>query len=216
MNDHVFRETAEGLEFVGDFDALYRAEADPWEQEGHGASGRYYADQRRRLSAALVDHCGGDTVLEVGCGHGHAAAYIAAATGLQVYGMDISREAVSRAKQLHPALVFVEGDIAAPAVRYFGQFDAVVLNQVWWYLLDRLDQAIENAVLMTRRGGLLAISQAFLHEQRYGRGVADGFAGAIVAAKTRIGAEGQIIRAEFHAGERFDDGLILFRRGAAC
>lgn len=215
MTGHVFREGAAGLEFVGDFDALYRAEADPWEQAGHGETAAYYADQRLRLATALAEHCRGETVIEIGCGHGHAAAHMASQTGLQVYGMDVSRAAVIQARQLHPALVFVEGDIGAPAVRYFGQFDAVVLNQVWWYLLDRLDQALENVLLMTRRGGLVAISQAFLRDQRYGRDIADGFPGAIGAASRRFGHRANLIAAELEPGARFDDGLILFRR-ATC
>jgi len=52
------------------------------------------------------------SVMEVGCGDGHVAAYLAA-RGLRVEGLDLSPEMVNVARRAHPSLTFQVGDALA-------------------------------------------------------------------------------------------------------
>ena len=51
-------------------------------------------------------------VLEVGCGDGHVAAYLAK-RGLRVEGLDLSSEMVAVARAAYPALAFASGNLLA-------------------------------------------------------------------------------------------------------
>lgn len=190
--DYVFRALpdGEGLEFVGNFEELYRVNADPWGQSGRsGPMTSYYAMSRKRLIYAL------DTVLfshsqvvDVGCGHGHLTANIVKNIGrndfrFNMIGTDISATAIKRARKLyqHPGLHFFISDFSKdlpfpPSA--IGKFDCVIFSQTLWYFLDTIDIAIYNASRLLKKGGIIVISQAFLHNQKYGKELIDGFAGA--------------------------------------
>lgn len=238
MNQHVFRETADGdLEPVFDFEALYRSEDDPWDQSGKGDPDKaaYYASSRHRLLRAIRERVyGGHRGLEVGCGHGHALAYLAQsmrAWHTKWSGLDISPTAIATARLLHPGLDFYVEDIAGEVftteadvsreMTYTandlarGRFDVVVLNQVWWYVLERLPAAIENCWELVKPGGLLIISQGFLRgEQRYARDLADGFPGAVGLMLRLCSRRFQLISATYDDTGSYplNDGLMIFRR----
>src|SRR5215467_5305657 len=144
----------------------------------------YYPTSRLTLGGALRSHRkAAGTTLEVGCGHGHALWMLANdCRGGTWHRLDISKLAVGQARRLYPAFTFQVGDIASKLPRSLArtQFDAVILNQVLWYVLARLDQTIANCERLTARNGLVIISQAFLRgTQRYGADVARGFHGAL-------------------------------------
>lgn len=215
----IFRELGGSLEFVGDFDGLYRSEADPWGQSGaHGPMASYYAASRNRLATALMGHLRGNGErLEVGCGHGHVLAQLNnAVRGGRWHGLDVSPEAVERAQAHHPAFEFHVGDIRKTDVRRLGtkRFDAVILSQVLWYVLDDIDQTVANCRHLLRRGGILVISQAFLRgPQRYGADIADGFHGTLRLFCDRF-ADLRLIEAQFDDSNthQHHDGLLVFRR----
>lgn len=54
----------------------------------------------------------GDRVIEVGCGDGHVAAYLAD-RGVRVDGLDLSPEMVAVARSAYPALAFTSGNLLA-------------------------------------------------------------------------------------------------------
>ena len=54
----------------------------------------------------------GDRVVEVGCGDGHVAAYLAN-RGLRVDGLDLSPEMVAVARNAYPTLAFASGNLLA-------------------------------------------------------------------------------------------------------
>lgn len=214
MNDFVFKETPRGLEFVGDFEGLYKSELDPWGQSGatRQAEGmdRYYDESRHRLYAALAARVGGAFVgLEVGCGHGHALAKLARGFYKAHWvGMDISMTAILRARELYPDLLFFRSDIT----RYTpsGHYDVVIWNQILWYVLGALDQAVTRSLQCLRPGGLFVVSQAFLREQRYGRQILDGFDGA----RNYFAGTSLLLEYSSHDTSRrhpYDDGLLVYR-----
>lgn len=216
----VFREAPEGrLEFVGDFDGLYAQDLDPWGQSGTagGDMARYYRNARHRLCQAVQRHVfSRGERLEVGCGLGHVLPMLADADPDGEWaGLDISQEAISRARWLHPEHLFLIGDIAGdlPARVGFSRYEAVILNQVLWYILERMDRAVVNCRRILKPGGVLIVSQAFLKgRQRYGAEIADGFHGALRLFLERY-PDLRLIEASYDDSDEFchNDGLLVFR-----
>ena len=219
--DLVFRDEGDRLVLVGDFDALYRTQRDPWDQSG--ASGNkfasYYAESRRRLGRVLAGRLRtSGRRLEVGCGHGHVLPLLQQTVrGGVWHGLDISPAAIEQAQLTYPQFTFHVGDIRnAKSVRKLGRarYDAVIISQVLWYILEDLDQAIANACRMLRKGGYLVVSQAFLRgPQRYGAHIADGFHGTLDLFVRRF-PELRLVEAHYDdtREHRHHDGLLVFRR----
>ncbi len=185
-NTFVFRERQDKrLEFVGDFEKLYKTDPDPWNQSGAeaGPMAQYYLWSRSRLLVTVQSHFHTFPTpfrgLEVGCGHGHVLSMLSDLTGPSKWvGMDVSRTAINAARTLFPKRQFVVGDIRKPIEGSFS-FDVIVLGQLLWYVLDDLSYVIDNCYSALNDGGLLIISQALLREQRYGKEVIDGFYGLL-------------------------------------
>lgn len=216
----IFDETGDGdLRFVGDFEGLYQRDADPWGQSGDRAdNASYYRFSRHRLAMALLGHIGNSQGcrLEIGCGYGHAMNAVAKATGGDWTGIDISKTAIDKARELFPAHAFHVSDICGglpfpPSA--VGKFDVVIMSQLLWYILEKLDAATMNAIRLTRLGGLLVVHQAFLRDQRYGRETIDGFAGALRYFTERF-PQLRLIEARYDDTEAHihHDGLLIFRK----
>lgn len=208
-SERVFREGANGLELVGDFDGLYAEDADPWGQSGaQSPMAGYYAVARPALAQMLAFREG--WALEVGCGHGHAAAFLTANTALMWQGMDISREAITAARAKFPHIPFQVGDIRMPIIG--ASYDVVLLNQVLWYVLPRIDAVIENCERMLRPGGMLVIAQAYLKgEQRFAAEIANGFAGVVDLFQTRF-RRFRMVAARYDQNTPVhDDGILVFQ-----
>lgn len=223
MSQHIFRATGDagdGLEFIGRFDALYAEEPDPWGQSGmSGELASYYAESRKRVRDALDRHRNGyrGGGLEIGCGHGHTLPGLQKAFGGHWSGLDISPTAVRQAGRLHPSFVFYAGDIAGELPlppSSVGKYDAVILSQLLWYILDRFDVAVSNALRLCAPGGLLVVTQAFLRgKQLYGAEIADGFPGALALFMARFPSLA-LIEAHYDDTTRHahHDGLLMFRK----
>lgn len=223
MTGDIFKDDGRGgLEFVGDFEGLYARCSDPWGQGGSREDiASYYSFSRHRLAVALLGHVGKveGCRLEIGCGHGHAMNAVAKAIGGTWTGIDISNEAVKRARELYPDHRFHVSDITAGLPfppSSVGKFDVVILSQILWYILDKPKAAIENAIRLTKTGGLLVVSQAFLREQLYGRDIINGFPGAVMffSQFTELNCiESRYDDTEQHVHH---DGLLIFRKVGSC
>lgn len=220
MSGEIFRESGSGLAFVGDFEGLYKESPDPWGQSGTRAdNAAYYRFSRQRLAAMLQSHVGSHPGwrLEIGCGHGYAMHEFAKAIGGGWTGIDISPSAIETAKALFPGSAgFLVGDIcgALPLPpSSLGRYDVTILSQMLWYILEKLDAAIINAMRLTSVGGMVIIQQAFLREQLYGRSIIDGFDGAIRYLIGRF-PELRLIEARFDDSRLhpYDDGILIFRK----
>ena len=74
--DYVFKAKSDNsLEFIGDFESLYKNEEDPWDQSGKGATGNYYKISRDRLNEKLTE-LKFNSLTEIGCGLGYTTNYI--------------------------------------------------------------------------------------------------------------------------------------------
>ena len=96
-----------------------------------------------------------------------------------------------------------------------GDYDIVLLSQVLWYVLDRLDETLANCARLLKPGGVLLVSQAYLKgEQRYGADLADGFGGTVATFHSRYRDTFQLIEARYddRDGLVHRDGLLAFRK----
>jgi SAM-dependent methyltransferase len=214
VNQHIFREKEDGLEFVGDFDSLYGTDQDPWQQGAdRGEMAAYYEHSRSFLIDTLCSYLNsGARGLEVGCGHGHLTRRLN--YYFRMTGMDISRTAVDFAKRQNNG-IYVQGDIIRDKFDQFGPFRFVVWGQILWYVLHEIDRAIENTMKCLEPGGLFIVSQAFLREQKYGKEIADGFLGTLDLFRETYSDRLTLLHASYDDEERYvhHDGLLIFRYG---
>ena len=84
---------------------------------------------------AFAEQTRGGRVLDVGCGPGHVAAYLAS-RGADVVGLDLSPEMIEQARASHPALGFTVADMFA-----LPQADASVRGIVAFYAIVHLQTA---------------------------------------------------------------------------
>ncbi|MES2910643.1 MAG: class I SAM-dependent methyltransferase [Pseudomonadota bacterium] len=131
--DYVIKDGA----LVGDFEQMYVDHADPWEQ-----TTREEFASEKAVALNLIRKVGAKRVLELGCGFGHYTAKIEA-LGVQVLGVDISPTAVAKAESLHPACSFQTGDILDFDIYRQFKPDLIVMAEITWYVLDKLDAFLE-------------------------------------------------------------------------
>lgn len=215
MSEHVFKETPQGLKFVGDFEGLYASVADPWDQSNvAGPMGWFYGEQRAGV-LDVVSQYGVRCALEVGCGHGHLTAMLDRLLPDGAIGYDIAPRAIERAHELHPSVNFFVRDICAP-IDHRPSVDCVIWSNCLWYLLHKLDAAVANSLSLLARDQLFIVSQGFLHDgdQNYGREIANGFAGSVKTFVERYGEQMQLVEALFDAKGSYPlrDGIIVFRK----
>ena len=98
-----------------------------------------------------------DRVVDVGCGPGRAAAFMAA-RGLDVVGVDVSQAMLSVARSAHPHIKFEEGQLDALP------FEAgLFAGAVCWYSIiytppDRLAEAFSELARVLMPGGYLRLA----------------------------------------------------------
>ena len=214
--EHVFKETPDGqLEFVGDFEGLYRDNDDPWGQKGQGRRlTEYYFSSRQKIVERLATLHPDPAILEVGCGLGQVCKKIKA-TGLarRVEGVDISATAVNRAREAYPDIDFHVGDILDSSFSFGDRsYNIILVNQVPWYILDRLKFVLMRCQKLLGRGDHLYICNAFMREpQRYGKDIVDGFDGLVRYILENAGREYTLVEAYLDTTERhpYDDGHVI-------
>lgn len=219
MTDHVFRRDENGvLQFVGDFEAVYRDNPDPWDQGAEtGELASYYQRSRARLAFLLSFlHPHEGEFLEVGCGHGHATRYLATQLPGKWSGMDTSREALKGARLRYgPEVKFWRGNILAHQMFMSSKYDAVILGEMFFHILHEIDAAVQHARDLVRPGGLLLLSHGcpWPELQPYGREEALGVDGVMKAwldAVTRVGGLSLVLVSVDHLLPRFHhDHLVI-------
>lgn len=108
---------------------------------------------RYRVTAKL---CRGRTI-DLGCGEGHLTRMISE-RGLDVLGVDISKEKIERAHQFYPELEFVLCDIARLELAE-ASFDTAVIAEVLEHVPEAQGQEmLDKAWRLLREGGRLIVS----------------------------------------------------------
>ena len=115
------------------------------------------------ITKAAFDACAlpkGVRVLDVGCGTGETAAYLASAYGFSVTGLDIAPSAIAAAKKRYPAIEFLTGDgEALPFASH--TFDCALLACTLSLFPDPAE-AIHEAFCVLKNGGYLIIHDLYL------------------------------------------------------
>jgi SAM-dependent methyltransferase len=139
-------------------DAVYRVK-DPWGFTDPREQMRF--QETNRILLREFGRIG--TLLEIGCAEGHQTAYLMHACD-QLYGLDVSRRAVRRAKLKCPGAILAVGDVAS-AARIAGspeRFDVVVACEVLYYIRD----VVENLHWMGELGRGCLITYYFIESFR--------------------------------------------------
>ena len=214
--NYIFKENGDKLEFIGDFDSLYKNEDDPWNQSGKdGEISHYYVHSRRRLVNQLKEINPG-SLLEVGCGLGYTTQIIQESLPrCSVVGMDISNIATTKAGKLFPNLDFMTDDISGSKFHSEMKYDVVILNQLLWYILKSLFETFENCFSILNSNGRIVISQAFLQApQKYGKDICDGFDGLMSYLNENMNHRFKIEYSNLEDSNSFvhNDGLIILNK----
>jgi len=111
------------------FNKLYHV-SDPWQMESEREQRRF--QETNRIIKEEMGSIG--TLLEIGCGEGHQTKYLGSLCE-SLYGFDVSKTAVSRARQRCPAARLSVADIFSyqPKIR---KYDLVVACEVLYYVKD--------------------------------------------------------------------------------
>ena len=217
MKNYIFKNNGDKLEFVGDFDGLYQEQDDPWHQSGQdGDIKSYYENSRQRLNS-LLKATQPSSLLEVGCGLGYTTNLIRQTVNCDITGMDISKIAIEKARQLFPDIKFVSGDIISKSIASDRQYNMIVLNQLLWYVLPSLDQVIFNCDRLLTASGKIVISQAFFKStqtQKYGKDICDGFQGLLDYIIKNVSNKVTIASYNYDDSKNllYNDGLLVLRK----
>ncbi len=110
---------------------LYSME-DPWDMASEREQTRFRLTND--MLAGVVPHY--DRILELGCGEGHQSAHLAKLTAA-LDGVDISPQAIDRARQRHPEGNFAVSKLEDVPQLYAGQrFDLITACEVLYYIKD--------------------------------------------------------------------------------
>lgn len=117
---------------VGEFEQMYRDYDDPWWQTTDESA------SDKALAIHLLRRLRVTRVMELGSGLGQFTANLAAA-GFNVLGVDISPTAVEKARTRYPSCDFRVGDILDFEIYQSFTPQAIVMAEITWYVLDKLD-----------------------------------------------------------------------------
>ena len=122
--------------FVGEFEEMYQDFDDPWEQ-----TTREEWASEKAVALNLIQKLNVKKVIELGCGLGHYTNKIYN-FGVDVLGIDVSETAIGKAKYSYPDCNFYVGDILDFSIYKKYQPEIIVMAEITWYVLDKLDEFI--------------------------------------------------------------------------
>ena len=219
-NNSIFSKNNKGdLKFIGDFEAVYNEDNDPWSQSGCTDINykKYYDYSRNKINEVIKSlHKQHISILEVGCGLGYVVDLIARNNPkIEVNGSDISKKAIQIAKKKFPQYNFFVNDITSNKKNLDKKFDIVIFNQILWYILEKLDNSFLNSHRILKNNGYLIISQAFFRsEQKYGKDIVNGFKGLDDVMKSKYSYLFELKSKTFNNSEIYlhNDGNFVFKR----
>ena len=219
-NNHIFSKNDNGeLKFIGDFEAIYAEDNDPWGQSNctdiHYK--KYYDYSRNKINKVIRSvNKKNISILEVGCGLGYVVDLIARNNqSVEVNGSDISKKAIEIAKRKFPQYTFFVNDITSDDNAINRKFDIVIFNQILWYILEKLDHSFLNSHHILKKNGYFIISQAFFRSgQNYGKDIVNGFKGLDHVMKSKYCHLFELKSKSFENSEKYlhNDGIFLFKK----
>lgn len=158
--DYVIRDG----KFVGEFEEMYQDFADPWEQ-----TTREQMRSEKTVALNLIKKYQFQHIVELGCGFGHFTNDISR-LGVSVTGVDVSPTASQKAKKMYPHCNFIAADILEVDKYLAPDVDVIIMSEITWYVLDKLNYFLE--ILKKKRVRPLYLLHLLATypkgEQRYG------------------------------------------------
>lgn len=144
-----------------------------------GATKHPYGFSATNILLDRAELTNGSELLDIGCGAGHTSAYVAQHYGCKVTGVDISAEALDRAKALHGREPYFERMSFALAdanhVPYSdGHFDVVLCESVLFFINDK-EAALKEMSRVLKPGGYLALNEICVSDTDEKRKIQDYF-----------------------------------------
>ena len=121
---------------VGEFEKMYQDCDDPWEQ-----TTREEWASEKFLALNLINKLKAKKVIELGSGLGHYTNKIHK-LGVDVLGIEVSKTAVEKARSAYPDCDFAVGDILDFSIYREHRPDIILMAEITWYVLDKLDEFI--------------------------------------------------------------------------
>lgn len=122
--------------FIGEFENMYQDYEDPWFQT---VKEQWASD--KAIAINLMRKLKVKKVMELGCGLGYFTHEIAK-TGVEVLGIDISQTAIRKARSTFPQCNFLVSDILNYSVYRSFKPDLIIMAEITWYILDKLDSLL--------------------------------------------------------------------------
>jgi SAM-dependent methyltransferase len=122
---------------VGEFEQMYQDYDDPWQQ-----TTREEWTSEKAVALNLIKKLKPVKVIELGCGLGHFTKKISD-LGVDILGLDISTTAIQKAKNNYPNCNFAVGDILDFEIYREYKPDVIVMAEITWYVLEKLDYFLE-------------------------------------------------------------------------
>jgi len=191
---------------VGEFEQMYQDFDDPWEQ-----TTREQGAFEKQIALEIVRRQGYQRVMELGCGLGDFTAKLQQ-EAKSVLGVDVSKTAIQKAQKKHPGLSFAAADILDFDVYRKFKPDCIIMAEITWYVLEKLDQFKSFLSSEMRGTGIIHLLMTYREgEQKYGREYFTDLEGIM---KYWGGVDfqdwGSFSRKEYHGGKRtFFHGVIV-------
>lgn len=157
------------------FNDIYENKEDPWDQSN--LENPYYKISRDKLAKFLINHCHGSSYLEIGCGNGFSTQYLNNRIYGSFSGCDISPVAIDQAKSKKYDIEFFTHNIKNKINNK--TYDCIIFSDLLWYILNDLDECINNAFESLNKNGNIVFYNAFLETQKYGKDIINGFNGLL-------------------------------------
>lgn len=148
-------------EFIGKFEEMYHECEDPWTQSTQ--PNKY----SRSSGIWHLKNFAIQSVLECGCGLGYYADWIYKYTGIVPKSVDVSVNAIEKAKELFPTLDFEVADITQDLENYKDQ-EAVLFAEIIWYILPNLKSIFEDLRKHFKGKHLIVLQVFYKGSQKYG------------------------------------------------
>jgi SAM-dependent methyltransferase len=122
---------------INDFETMYQDHPDPWDQ-----SHREENKSEKIIILNAIKRLVVSKVLEIGCGLGYFTKKIHD-LGVTALGIDISETAIQKAKNNFQDVDFIAADILDFSVYQNFKPDMVIMGEITWYILEKLDAFID-------------------------------------------------------------------------
>lgn len=121
----------------------------------HELDGKPFDQTLLKRFAGLVR--AGGTIADVGCGPGHVARFLAD-QGATVCGVDLSEKMVEKAKELHPGIDFLQGDLRSLLVTDHGWAGIVAFYSIIHLRKEEMEGAFRELARALEPGAPLLLA----------------------------------------------------------